>query len=49
MYGSKAVGKIKEDFCSTLAESQLVSLKECSSNYIMRLFQDVLRLLAPLM
>lgn len=49
LYGSTAVKEIKEDFINTLSECQQITLKDCNTNVPMRLFQDILRLFAPLM
>lgn len=49
IFDSTAVLEVKEDFLNTLETCQLISEKDCSSNIFMRLFQDILRLFAPLM
>lgn len=49
MFGSSAVMQIKEDFQKTLPICQPITELDCQSNMFMRLFQDVLRLFAPLM
>lgn len=46
---STAVMEVKEDFLNTLEICQQITEKDCSSNVVMRLLQDVLRLFAPLM
>lgn len=38
-----------EDFLNTLRDCQQISLEECRGNPITRLFQDLLRLVAPLL
>lgn len=49
VYGSKAVMEVKQDFLETLKICQPITEKECKSNLFMRVFQDVMRLFAPLM
>lgn len=49
MSGSSAVLQIKEDFLDTLKDCQQISLEECRGNPVTRLFQDLLRLVAPLL
>lgn len=49
MYGSRAVAQVKEDFLETLKICQPITESDCNPNMIMRVFQDVLRLFAPLM
>lgn len=49
MYRSSAIDQIKEDFMETLPHCQQITLKDCSTNVIMTLFQEVLRIFAPLM
>lgn len=49
MYKSNAVMEVKEDFLDTLKICQPITENDCKSNMLMRLFQDVLRLFAPLM
>lgn len=49
MSGSSAVLQIKEDFLNTLKDCQQISVEECRGNPITRLFQDLLRLVAPLL
>ncbi len=46
---SSAVKEVKEDFLNTLEICQPITEKDCSTNVVMRLFQDILRLFAPLM
>lgn len=49
MFGSAAVMEVKEDFLNTLDICQPVTEKDCNPKVIVRLFQDILRLFAPLM
>ena len=49
MSGSSAVLQVKEDFLNTLKDCQQISVEECRGNPITRLFQDLLRLVAPLL
>jgi cardiolipin synthase len=49
MYRAKAVMDVKADFLRTQEVSHEVTLKECSRNLVQQLFQDVLRVFAPLM
>lgn len=49
MFDNPAIMDIKEDFLNTLQTCQQITEKECSSHVVTRLFQDVLRLFAPLM
>lgn len=49
LFESAAVMEIKEDFLNTLDICQQVSEEDCRVNFAVRLFQDILRLFAPLM
>lgn len=49
IYGSNAVRQVKEDFLETLTICQPITEKDCQPNLFLRVFQDVLRLFAPLM
>ena len=49
MYRTEAVGQVKEDFLSTLSVCHEISDKDCQCGILKRLFQDILRLFAPLM
>lgn len=49
IYGSRAVMQIKQDFLNTLPGCQQIAEKDCAKNLISRLFQEILRLFAPLM
>lgn len=49
MYGTAAVGQLKEDFLNTLDCCQLITEKDCCYSVPMRIFQDFMRLFAPLM
>lgn len=49
LYNSTTIKSIKEDFLNTLSGCQQIALQDCSRNVVVRLFQDILRLFAPLM
>lgn len=49
IYGSTAVWDVKQDFLDTLPICQEITIAECTNNPIVRLFQEILRLFAPLM
>lgn len=49
MYRTKAVMQVKEDFLETLEQCHEITEKDCQCGPIRRIFQDVLRLFAPLM
>ena len=49
MYGSRAVMQVKEDFLNTLPVCQQIKEKDCAKYLITKLFQEILRLFAPLM
>jgi cardiolipin synthase len=49
MYRSAAVAAVKEDFLATLPVCREITLADCHRNAAQRVFQDILRLFAPLM
>jgi len=49
LYGSKAVMEVKEDFLRTLPICQEITPTDCKSSAFARMFQEVLRIFAPLM
>lgn len=49
MHGSRAVMEVKEDFLQTLEVCHPITAADCKCNILMRIFQDLLRLFAPLM
>lgn len=49
LFDNTAVIEVKEDFLNTLTICQQVSKKDCKTNIVTRLFQNILRLFAPLM
>ena len=49
IFDSTAVREVKEDFLNTLKVCQPITEKDCHPGVVMKLFQDVLRLFAPLM
>lgn len=49
LYETDAVMEVKEDFLETLNICQQITEQDCRANIMVRLFQDILRLFAPLM
>jgi cardiolipin synthase len=49
MYRTEAVAQLKEDFLNTLEQCHEITDGDCQCGPIRRIFQDVLRLFAPLM
>jgi len=49
LYGREAALAVKEDFLSTLPSCREITLQDCHRNAAQRVFQDVLRVFAPLM
>lgn len=49
MYNTDAVLEVKEDFLETLNVCQEITAKDCKCSIPMRVFQDIMRLFAPLM
>lgn len=49
MYNSKAVLQIKKDYFDTLNECTQITLEECIERLPIRVFQEILRIFAPLM
>ena len=49
MYRTEAVAQLKEDFLNTLEQCYEITDGDCQCGPIRRIFQDVLRLFAPLM
>lgn len=49
LFNCKAVSQVKEDFLNTLTICQPITEEDCRHNVFVRLFQDILRLFAPLM
>jgi len=49
MYKTACVSDIKNDFLETLPSCHEITLKDCARNAVQRVFQDVLRIFAPLM
>ncbi len=49
LYNTNAVMELKQDFLQTQEECQQITLKDCNPRPSKRLFQDILRLFAPLM
>lgn len=49
LFNSSAVNEVKEDFLKTLERCHQMTLEECKKNIFIRIFQNILRLFAPLM
>lgn len=49
MYGTQAVGDMKEDFLRTLEKSEEIRLNDCRAGLPARLFREILHVFAPLM
>jgi len=49
LYNTSAVMELKQDFLQTQKDCQQITRKDCTPNLFMQLFQDILRLFAPLM
>jgi cardiolipin synthase len=49
IYGSETVETIRGDFISTLEKCRLITKKDCDCNRLIRLLQNFLRLLSPLL
>lgn len=49
LYGCPAVGQLKQDYLKTLEECQEITLDACKDNFIVRVWNSILRLCAPLM
>ncbi len=49
LFGSRAVEEVKADFLETLKICQPITENDCKAGLIKTLFQDILRLFAPLM
>ncbi len=49
LYGSRAVAQLKEDYINTLDQCRLIRSEDCRGGLIKTLFQEILRLFAPLM
>lgn len=49
LFGSPAIRDIKQDFLTTLQTCRPILEQNCRSNFLVHLFQNILRLFAPLM
>lgn len=49
LYNTTAVMELKKDFLKTQSECEEITIEKCTPQPLMRLFQDILRLFAPLM
>ena len=48
MWGNRVINQVKDDFLGTLNECQEITMESCRHGVIFRVFQEILRLLAPL-
>ncbi len=49
LYGASTVASIERDFLDTMRVSREITLSDCKSNFIVRIFQQICRIFAPLM
>ncbi len=49
LYGGDVVARVKEDFLNTLEICQPITMEDCRCSIFMRVFQDIMRLFAPLL
>lgn len=49
LFGSPAIQDIKQDFLTTIQTCRPILEENCRSNFLVHLFQEILRLFAPLM
>lgn len=49
LYGVSEIGAIERDFLDTLCLSREITLKDCRTNFLVRLLQQICRIFAPLM
>ena len=49
MYDGRAVSEVKENFLQTLEICHIIKLEDCKASLPMRIFQDIMRIFAPLM
>ncbi len=49
LYKSRAVAQLEKDFDATLPLCQRITKEDCKSNPVVRLFEEIFRLIAPLM
>lgn len=49
LYGGDTIQSLKQDFIETMEKSHMITSDECNPNLFVRLFQELLRLFAPLM
>jgi len=49
MYNSNAVTQVRDDFLNTLKSCQLITKEDLKCGVFLRVFQDIMRLIAPLM
>lgn len=49
IFNSQTIGELKEDFLKTMEICHPITEQDCHPNLLLRLFQDILRLFAPIM
>ena len=49
LFENSAISEIKKDFLDTLDICHPITNRECKCNIFMKVFQDIMRLFAPLM
>ena len=49
LFGGPVIQDIKQDFLTTLQSCRPILEESCRSNFLVHLFQEILRLFAPLM
>lgn len=49
LYDTDSVAAVKKDYLDTLARCRPITLEDCHANWLVQLFQEVLRVFAPLM
>ncbi len=49
LYGTSTVASVEQDFLNTLHSCREITLKDCKTNFVVRLFQQICRIFAPLM
>ncbi len=49
MYGTQAIADLKHDFITVLKSCHAITEDECKTNFVLTIFQNLLRLFAPLM
>ncbi len=49
LYGTACLPQIEADYLDTLSRCRQITAKDCKTGFLVKLFQDICRLLAPLM